>query len=159
MGLEVFSKNDFEQLITWISSDELNYLWGGPTYSYPLTYQQIVTHCRQPEVMPFIFKVAGQNAGFIELFHVSDEHYRICRVFIANEYHGQGLSKEMVESVIVKAQADFGCEIISLAVFDHNTVAKNCYKSLGFNIVATELGTRSYKGKVWNLVRMEKRLS
>ena len=158
MDLEVFTGNDFEQLISWISSDELNYLWGGPAYSYPLTYEQIATHCNQSEVMPFIFKVAGQNAGFIELFHVSDKHYRICRVFISNEYRGQGLSKEMVESVVVKAQADFGCEIISLAVFDHNVIAKNCYKSLGFNVVTTELGTRSYKGKEWDLVRMEKRL-
>jgi RimJ/RimL family protein N-acetyltransferase len=158
MGLEAFTGNDFEQLINWISSDELNYLWGGPTYSYPLTYEQIGAHCSQSEVTPFLFKVAGQNAGFIELFRVSDDHHRICRVFISNEYRGQGLSKEMVESVFVKAQVNFGCKTLSLAVFDHNIVAKNCYKSLGFNVVSTELGTKSHKGKEWDLVRMEKRL-
>lgn len=158
MELEAFTENDFEQLIRWISSDELNYLWGGPAYSYPLTHEQIATHCGQSEVMPFIFKVAGQNAGFIELFRVSNAHYRICRVFISNEYRGQGLSKAMVGNVVVKAQIDFGCKTLSLAVFEHNRVAKNCYKSLGFNLVATETGIRSYNGKEWDLVRMEKRL-
>lgn len=158
MVLCAFTENDVEQLINLISSEELNYLWGGPTYSYPLTYQQIATHCSQSEVMAFIFQVSGENVGFIELFHVSGAHYRICRVFISNEFRGLGLAKKMVNAVLIKAQHYFACNKISLAVFNHNLVAKNCYQSLGFEVVCTELGTRSYKGKQWDLVRMEKQL-
>ncbi|GLS92059.1 N-acetyltransferase [Psychromonas marina] len=158
MALVTFTDKDFKQLIDWISCDELNYLWAGPTYSYPLTVQQITTHCDQPEVFPFLFQVSGRNAGFIELYRVADDHYRICRVFIANEYRGHGLSKQMMANIIVKAQVKFNCKLLSLAVFEHNIVAKNCYLALGFDVVDTEIGTRVYKEKSWNLVRMQKQL-
>ncbi|MBE4617175.1 hypothetical protein BOO90_19505 [Vibrio navarrensis] len=39
-----------------------------------------------------------------------------------------------------------------------NTVARKCYESFGFEVVSTEIGTRSFNGKLWDLVRMEKRL-
>ena len=158
MTLSRFSKHDYAQLISWINSEELNYLWGGPTYDYPLTNEQITDHCQQKEVSAFMLKLEGKNAGFIELFHVANNHYRICRVFIDNKFRGQGLAKDMITSLLKIAKNDLTCDRISLAVFEHNEVAKKCYQSLGFNIIATELGTRSFKGKMWNLVRMEKSL-
>lgn len=158
MRLEAFTDNNFNQLIHWINSEELNYLWGGSTYSYPLTYSQIMSHCSQLKVIPFIFVVSGINVGFIELFHVSDSHYRICRVFIADEYRGKGLSKKMIESTIAKAHIIFHCNVISLAVFSHNIVAKKCYASLGFKEVSIELDVRRCVDKPWDLIRMEKQL-
>jgi len=164
MELLPFKENDYGQLIDWISSEKLNYLWGGPTYAYPLTHEQIAKHCSQPEANPFMFKVAGNNAGFIELFYVSGSyvagtHYRIARVFIADAYKGQGLAKSLIKLILAKAETDFHCKTISLAVFDHNLVAKSCYQSLGFEVISTESGTRSFQGKKWDLLRMEKRLT
>jgi len=159
MELFPFKENDYEQLIDWISSEKLNYLWGGPTYAYPLTHEQIAKHCSQPEANPFMFKVAGNNAGFIELFYVAGTHYRIARVFIADEYKGQGLAKQLMKLILEKAETDFHCKTISLAVFEQNIVAKSCYQSLGFKVISTESGTRSFQGKQWDLLRMEKRLT
>ncbi|HCJ7061350.1 TPA: GNAT family N-acetyltransferase, partial [Vibrio cholerae] len=39
MNLEEFQESDFDLLIKWIDSDELNYLWGCPAYVFPLTYE------------------------------------------------------------------------------------------------------------------------
>ncbi|MCD6671099.1 GNAT family N-acetyltransferase [Vibrio cholerae] len=158
MNLEEFQESDFDLLIKWIDSDELNYLWGGPAYVFPLTYEQIHSHCSKAEVFPYLLKVKGRHAGFVELYKVTDEQYRICRVFISNAYRGQGLSKSMLMLLIDKARLNFSATKLSLGVFEQNTVARKCYESLGFEVVSTEIGTRAFNGKLWDLVRMEKRL-
>ncbi|MGB5120359.1 MAG: hypothetical protein WBO13_05125, partial [Vibrio fluvialis] len=53
LTLTPFTAADYPQLIGWIDSDELNYLWGGPNYQFPLTVEQIEAHCAQPQVHPF----------------------------------------------------------------------------------------------------------
>jgi RimJ/RimL family protein N-acetyltransferase len=158
MILKPFLSSDYELLIRWISSAELNYLWGGPTLEYPITREQITEHCAKPEVNPYVLIVDGKEAGFVELYQVSDRHYRICRVFIANEFRGQGLSTIMLKVLISKAKEEFDCSGLSLAVFAHNAPAIACYESLGFKVVTREEGSLSYNGESWDLLRMEKSL-
>ncbi|EHK9055017.1 GNAT family N-acetyltransferase [Vibrio vulnificus] len=158
MELRAFEKEDYDLLIGWIDSDELNYQWGGPNFEFPLTSVQISKHCSQPEVFPFVFVVSGQNAGYVELFKVSESHFRICRVFVSGSYRGQGISKLMLGQLITLAKEEFNANLLSLAVFERNVVAKNCYESLGFSVTSIENGTRSFDGEVWGLIRMERRL-
>jgi len=158
MELRAFEKEDYELLIGWIDSDKLNYLWGGPKFEFPLNFEQISRHCTQPEVLPFIFVVSGGNAGYIELFKVAESHFRICRVFVSNGFRGQGLSKQMLGQLIELAKEKYTTNVLSLAVFEQNTVARNCYESLGFSVTSYEVGTRSFEGEDWGLLHMEKRL-
>ncbi|RQW63709.1 GNAT family N-acetyltransferase [Vibrio viridaestus] len=158
MELRAFEKEDFDLLISWISSDELNYQWGGSKFSFPLDFAQLSQHCAQPEVIPFIFVVSGQSVGYVELVKVTESHFRICRVFVSNRFRGQGMSKSMLNQLIKLAKMEYQARTVSLAVFDRNTVAKNCYKSLGFVITSKQIGTRSFNGEVWDLLLMEKRL-
>ncbi|MDV6251088.1 GNAT family N-acetyltransferase [Vibrio sp. EA2] len=156
MKLVEFKQAHFDLLVEWIKTDELNYLWGGPAYTFPLTATQIKRHCAQPEVHPYLFSVNDQNAGFIELYKVSDDHYRICRVFISDAFRGLGLAKEMMSLAIEKARKDLSAEMLSLAVFEHNTAARKCYEALGFTTLTIESGTRYFNGESWKLLRMEK---
>ncbi|MCG9702124.1 GNAT family N-acetyltransferase [Vibrio natriegens] len=156
MKLTEFKQSHFKQLVEWIKTDELNYLWGGPAYTFPLTQTQIKRHCAQAEVHPYLVTMNNDNVGFIELYKVTEDHYRICRVFISEEFRGQGLAKKMMTLVIDKARNDLSAEILSLAVFEHNTAARKCYESLGFKTLTVESGTRYFNGKSWKLLRMEK---
>ncbi|WP_146490139.1 GNAT family N-acetyltransferase [Vibrio sp. T20] len=158
MELRAFEKEDYELLINWIDSDKLNYLWGGPKFEFPLNLEQISRHCSQPEVLPFIFVVSGVNAGYVELFKVDESHFRICRVFVSNDFRGQGISKKMLGQLVELAKEEYTTNVLSLAVFEQNTVARNCYESLGFSVTSSEVGTRSFEGEEWGLLRMEKRL-
>lgn len=158
MELRAFETEDYELLINWIDSDKLNYLWGGPKYEFPLNFEQISQHCSQPEVFPFIFVVSGESAGYVELFKVSEFHFRICRVFVSNVFRGQGISKQMLGQLIELAKANYAASVLSLAVFEQNTVARNCYESLGFAITSYEVGMRPFEGEEWGLLHMEKRL-
>lgn len=158
MELRAFAKQDYELLISWIDSDKLNYQWGGPKFDFPLDLAQISQHCSQPEVFPFIFVVSGVNAGYIELCKLTPSHFRICRVFVSRRFRGQGVAKQMMCQLINLAQAKYQASKLSLAVFEQNTAAMNCYQSLGFSVTEREIGTRSFEGQQWTLLRMEKRL-
>ena len=163
MALIDFTEQDYPLLVQWIDSEELNYLWGGPGYHYPLTGQQIAQHCQQPEVSPFLFCVDQKPAGFVELFQVSPTEARICRVFIAPEFRGKGYSPQMLESLIHTAKTDKKLKTLTLAVFEHNQSAIASYTSLGFSIYQRESSFTSeqhpfFNDKHWHLLRMKKSL-
>lgn len=158
MELVPFTEKDFEVLLGWIDSEQLSYQWGGPLYAHPLTTEQIASHCGKPEVNSYLFQVDGQKAGFIELRHLEAKKYRLCRVFLAEPFRGRGLSKILVTSAIEKAQSRFGCNELSLAVFEPNTSARQCYLGLGFVEVDKIQGSRSFNGEVWHTIEMQKRL-
>jgi RimJ/RimL family protein N-acetyltransferase len=158
MELRAFEKEDHDLLIGWIDSDKLNYQWGGPNFEFPLDSVQISKHCSQEQVFPFIFVVSGQSAGYVELFKVSDSHFRICRVFVSDSFRGKGISKHMLGQLVDLAKEKYSASLLSLAVFERNIVARNCYESLGFTVTAHENGSRSFDGEVWGLLRMERRL-
>ncbi|EKO3802634.1 GNAT family N-acetyltransferase [Vibrio harveyi] len=155
MELRAFEKEDYELLISWIDSDKLNYLWGGPKFEFPLSFEEISRHCSQPEVLPFIFVVSEESTGYVELFKVDESHFRICRVFVSNRFRGQGISKQMLGQLIDLAKEKYTASVISLAVFEQNTVARNCYESLGFSVTSYEVGTRSFECEEWSLLHME----
>ncbi|MDP5253022.1 MULTISPECIES: GNAT family N-acetyltransferase [unclassified Vibrio] len=158
MELRAFEKRDHHLLISWIDSDKLNYQWGGPNFEFPLDSTQISKHCSQPDVFPFIFVVSGQSAGYIELFKVTESHFRICRVFVSVSFRGKGISKLMLGQLIDLAKEKHSANLLSLAVFEQNTVAIHCYESLGFTVTSYEKGSRFFDGEAWGLLRMEKRL-
>ncbi|TFH89745.1 GNAT family N-acetyltransferase [Vibrio ouci] len=158
MALRAFEKTDYDLLIRWIDSEELNYQWGGPNFDFPLDSNQLDKHCAKPEVISFVFVHEGSSAGYVELFRLSESKLRVCRVFISNEFRGQGIAKRMLEQLIELAQIEHNAQVLSLAVFERNTVAKNCYESLGFQVTSHQSGTRSFDGEAWDLLLMEKRL-
>ncbi|WP_422109372.1 hypothetical protein [Vibrio fluvialis] len=64
----------------------------------------------------------------------------------------------MIELAIGVAAEQLNAGLLSLAVFEHNAVARHCYQQLGFVETQREQGTRSFNGHRWNLVHMEKTL-
>ncbi|GEA61527.1 GNAT family N-acetyltransferase [Vibrio comitans] len=158
MEFIVFEESDYAQLIDWIDSKELNYLWGGPAYEYPLSHSQIKRHCAQESVFPFLARHEGQSVGFIELYRASPSEFRVCRVFIASEFRGLGLAQEMVRLATEKAHVEFNANLLTLNVFSHNGSAIKCYENLGFVTTSTQVGDREFEEKVWELSTMEKRL-
>lgn len=153
-----FEPQHYPLLMEWIDSDELNYLWGGPQFEYPLTVEQLETHYGKQAPSPFLFVVNDEMVGFIELFKVSDCEQRLCRVFIHPTCRGKGYANTMLELAIAKAKMAEEPQLLSLAVFAHNQSAISCYEKLGFKPYETISGLRFFKGKNWDLIRMSQRI-
>lgn len=159
MHLEKFTTMDYALLVNWISTEEFNYLWGGPIYEYPLTEQQIITHVTRPEVTPFILRHGDKNIGYIELLQESQTTYRLCRVLIGDKaQRGKGYGKVLVELAIDHAKSVLDAKKVNLAVFGHNKRAITCYQSLGFKVTNEETDLRIFNDQNWTLLYMTKGL-
>ncbi|GAB6262142.1 GNAT family N-acetyltransferase [Photobacterium sp. CCB-ST2H9] len=157
--LEPFTPQDYSLLIDWIADEEFNLLWGGPVYQFPLTVDQIEHHVSRPEIHPFLFHVAGQVKGYVELNQKHPKRCRLCRVLIVNESdRGKGYGRALVEAALEKARVEFGAEEVSLAVFEHNFSAVSCYRGAGFDIYQADQAIRVFEGQPWTLLQMRKQL-
>ncbi|EGA68937.1 putative acetyltransferase [Vibrio sinaloensis DSM 21326] len=157
MPLVPFKTADFRQLVDWIDSPELNYLWGGPAYDYPLTQEQIRQHTEQSAVSPFLFYHDLKLAGFVELFHQSSEVARVCRVFVDDKFRGQGVAQTMLYELIAMAK-EMGYRQLDLCVFANNASAIRCYQALGFAEYQRDHKSREFSGEKWTLIFMKKTL-
>ncbi|WP_033581054.1 GNAT family N-acetyltransferase [Dickeya chrysanthemi] len=111
-----FTPADYPRLIRWIDNAELNLLWGGPTYAFPITLAQISEHLANPQFAPYLFEHQGDIVGFVELSQVEQHHSRLCRVFIDPVYRGRGLARTMLQAAIRQAVERFEAQAVSLSL-------------------------------------------
>lgn len=156
MRLELFEQTDCSVLIEWIPTKEFNLLWGGPLYKWPITIDQISEHQKESAVISFWLVSGSKKLGFIEIFKVSDEEYRLCRIIISEQAgRGKGYGSRLIQLASAYAQDELNAKTISLAVFEHNARAIKCYESLGFKAFVRETGVSSFNGEDWPLLRMK----
>lgn len=156
MHLVPFIKKDYPLLIQWIKTEAFNLLWGGPLYQWPINIEQIGIHQKKDSVTAFVAVENEEKIGFIELVNISDHHYRLCRVLIADEsLRGKGYGRKLVQLAIEYASQTLGADRLSLAVFTKNKKAFHLYQSLGFRTIPKKPDFREFKGERWPLRHME----
>lgn len=163
--LEYFDHNDFDQLIKWISSEELLINWAGSLFNFPLTRTSMewyLSDTNDPEksdalVYKVIEEETGETVGHISLGGISRKNRsaRISRVLIGNEKSkGKGYCKQMIKAILKIGFEDLKLHRISLGVYDFNLSALKCYQSSGFVIEGTMRDVLLYKEKWWSLIEM-----
>ncbi|MDV5170238.1 GNAT family N-acetyltransferase [Photobacterium rosenbergii] len=160
MRLVSFSQEDMDVLLNWVHSPELNHLWSGDRFTFPLDKYQLSNHLICEEVTPMILHENGQRFGYIELFRESATTYRLCRVLIGEpSSRGKGHGRRMVELAIEHARTQLNAENLKLTVFEHNRQARRCYESLGFEVYERKPGFVAANGESWTALYMKKVLT
>jgi RimJ/RimL family protein N-acetyltransferase len=163
--LEYFERSDFEQLIQWISDEELLMNWSGSLFSFPLTMSSMDWYIQDVNKLPgseaYIYRAVetdtGEVVGHISLGGLSQKNRagRISRVLVGSAAaRGKGYCRQMVEAVLKIGFEELKLHRISLGVYDFNTAAIKCYQKAG---MVTEGVTRDcllFKGQWWSLVEM-----
>ena len=96
--LEPFTENDFENLISWITSERELVQFAGPIFSYPLTKNQLNDYLTKEDLIPkkIVDIESGEVIGHCEL-NFLNEFPRLARILIGNKkYRGKGLGKQLV---------------------------------------------------------------
>jgi RimJ/RimL family protein N-acetyltransferase len=70
---------------------------------------------------------------------------------------GRGYGKELVAILVRFAFVALDFELLSLNIYDFNTPAVDCYKSIGFRQTEIQEGAREFQGELWSLLTMELR--
>lgn len=163
--LEYFGKEDFKQLIEWISSEHLMINWAGSLFKYPLTEDSLEWYIEDTNNLDssdvFIYKAVdintGETVGHVSLGSVSTKNKaaRISRVLIGSSLHkGKGICKDMINAVLKIGFEDLKLHRISLGVYDFNRSAIRCYESCGFVKEGLMRDVLKYEDHYWSLLEM-----
>ncbi len=163
--LEYFGKEDFKQLIEWISSEHLMINWAGSLFKYPLTEDSLDWYIEDTNNLDssdvFIYKAVdintGETVGHVSLGSVSTKNKaaRISRVLIGSSRHkGKGICKDMINAVLKIGFEDLKLHRISLGVYDFNRSAIRCYESCGFVKEGLMRDVLKYEDHYWSLLEM-----
>jgi ribosomal protein S18 acetylase RimI-like enzyme len=79
-------------------------------------------------------------------------HHHLGRLAVNPKQRGQGLAKIFITKILEQAFLDQSAKGASLFVFKDNTVANQCYRSLGF--IKIEYPVQPFPGNMQNSVYM-----
>ena len=159
--LEKFGKEDFNQLIEWIDTEELLIHWAGNLFRFPLTPERLdwyIQDTNEAGADAFIYKAVdtttGESVGHISLGGLSYKNRaaRISRVFVART--GEGICRKMVTAVLKIGFGELKLHRISLGVYNDNPAAVKCYERCGFKIEGTNRDILRYKNDWWSMIEM-----
>lgn len=154
--LEKFEKEMYQQLISWVESEEDLMLFAGPKFTFPLTKQQLESSLSDQKRFAFQVINQGNNLpiGHCE-FSLTDQTVVLGRILIGDKfYRGKGLGKIIVTELLDFIKLKIDRQKIELNVFDFNIGAIKCYEKVGFKINHDKKTEVIFNGEIWNLLNM-----
>lgn len=158
-----FHESHFQHVIREISDAAFLMQWGGPTFQYPLTVNQLESYKATGDapdapvrIYTAIHRTSGLPAGHIALGGIDLENHsaRIGKVLIAKENRGMGMGKKMVKEVLAVGFQELCLHRISLGVFDFNISAIKAYEKAGFQKEGLLRDVRKMGDAYWSLWEM-----
>lgn len=149
--LQKFDKQDYQNLITWIDSEEMLIRIAGRQMNFPVTEKQLDLSQIDPNRHAFSIINTGTNLsiGHCELY-LLDNSAKIDRVIIGDaSMKGKGLCHLLITLLL-----DYGFNIlnqhkIELNVFDWNVAAIRCYEKAGLTKNADKTMAFETNGENW----------
>lgn len=163
--LEYFTKEDFQQLIDWIDTEDLLTNWAGSLFSFPLTHHSLdwyLDESNDPDnsdalIYKAVSSVSGKTVGHISLGSISRKNSsaRISRVLVGDHsYKGKGVCSSMVNAILKIGFEQLKLHRIALGVYSFNEKAIGCYKKSGFVVEGVMRDVLWNNDKYWSLVEM-----
>ncbi|MEP6513720.1 MAG: GNAT family protein [Parafilimonas sp.] len=154
--LERFDKNDYDDLISWIDSEETLMQIAGPIFSFPLTHEQLDESLQNKN--RFAFNVidldTNENIGHCEIY-LTDVSAKLDHIIIGKELQrGKGVGKQIVNALVEFVFNNFDRSKIELNVFDWNVAAIKSYEKVGFKINPDKKLEQKIKGQTWTAFNM-----
>ncbi len=154
--LEKFDSSSYDKLISWIDSPEALMQFAGPSYSFPLTKEQLEKSASDPN--RHAYKVVDTNSnnaiGHAEI-HLTTNGAILRRILIGDSnMRGKGLCSPVVDQLLQIVFGELNQDRVELNVFDWNTGAIKCYEKAGFIINPDKVLERTVNGKTWFALNM-----
>ncbi len=141
--LEYFTRNDFNQLIEWVNTEDLLTNWAGSLFKFPLSEAALDWYIEGTNDMAtsdvFVYKGVdsdtGETLGHISVGSISHSNKtaRISRVLVGNTKHrGKGICTGMLNALLKITFEEMKLHRVSLGVYDFNHAAIRCYEKCGF---------------------------
>lgn len=149
LRLRPYKSCDSKHIADWIKNEETFVKWGGERFgSYPINAKIIDDKYRLNngdcvEEDNFYPMTAFDDSGVVGHFIMryingNNKILRFGWVIVDDTQRGKGYGKQMLELGLKYAFEISGVEKVTIGVFENNIPAYKCYKSIGFNEIATD---------------------
>ncbi|RNF40782.1 GNAT family N-acetyltransferase [Planococcus salinus] len=162
--LRKFERQDFSQLIDWITSPEFLLQWGGANFDFPLTEEQLEKYLsettgEEPAILAFtvVHQKTGNAIGHISLAKIDrkNKSARVGRVLVGDEsVRGQGIGQQMMNKIVQIGFDGLQLHRVTLGVYDFNKPAIACYEKVGFKKEGLLRDVSRINGGYWSLWEM-----
>ena len=154
-----FSENDFDNLISWITSKEELIQFAGPIFEFPLSQEQLQKYISDSNVIAYKVMYANEHIGHAEINLTERSLPKLCRILIGNKnYRGKGLGLQLVELLLQICKEEFNANLVELNVYDWNEKAIKCYERAGFQFNREKQREIIVEGKKWVSLNMIKKI-
>ncbi|MBL0135947.1 MAG: GNAT family N-acetyltransferase [Chitinophagaceae bacterium] len=156
LRLETFDKDSYEELISWIGSEEELMQFAGPAFTFPLTKEQLETSVNDKNRFSFkvVNSITNVTIGHAEIY-LTDHSAYLGRIIIGDkEQRGKGLGQQIVNLLLDFVFSTFDKTKVELNVFDWNVGAIKCYEKVGFVINPNKKIERQIKNEIWTAINM-----
>ncbi len=161
LRLRPYKESDAKYIINWIKDEKLFYMWSANKFQYPLTEDQLAKYKENYDKdengwITTAIDEKGKPVGhfLMRMADYENESIHMGFIVVDPEIRGKGYGKEMLELAIKYAFEILKVSRITLAVYDTNPSAHNCYKSIGFvdeNYIEKNF---QYKDEMWGTYYM-----
>jgi len=140
--LEKFTEADFGQFISWMDTEKFMYQFGGASFSFPVTVEQLNKYAADPahRIFRVIDSATNRTIGHGSISHhnVKNKSARLCRILIANEQdRSKGYGRELIQALLKICFEELALHRVDLGVIEYNEAAIRCYQNCGFRIEGT----------------------
>ncbi|HMC87036.1 MAG TPA: GNAT family protein [Chitinophagaceae bacterium] len=152
-----FDKTGYNQLIAWVTNEEMLMQFAGPGFHFPLTAEQIKQSLLDKKRIAYkILHVADQKIiGHAEIVYQDGSSALLSSIFIGDlAYREKGLAQPLMNKLLNIAFGNPAIEEVSLNVFDWNVPAIKSYKKAGLQVNEGKTLTRHVKDKTWIALNM-----
>ncbi|MBO4510746.1 MAG: GNAT family N-acetyltransferase [Lachnospiraceae bacterium] len=167
LRLRPYKKQDSEKIASWLKDEDIFWKWGGERFgTYPISAADIDKKysgengdCEEYD--NFYPMAAFTDDGVVGSFimrYVNGDHntVRFGWVVVDETKRGNGYGKRMLELGLEYAFKILKAKKVTIGVFENNTPAYACYKSLGFKEDEGKEIVRNIKGEDWKLIELYK---
>lgn len=150
--LEQSTTADIDHLMTWFTGRNDITIWGGPSFRYPFSRESFYEDIYWGRMATFSLR---DPSGTLAAFGQAYERFgriNLARLVANPSMRGCGVGKRLIGKLMMTSRGLFSCDEYSLFVFRENTVAYECYKSMGF-VVADYPEETSYADVCFYLTR------
>lgn len=151
-----YERKNYPLLISWIEDEEALMQFGGPTFTFPLTIEQLDRSMADKNRTAFhvVDEDTNEIIGHCETYQL-EFSIKFARILIGDKrYRGKGLCQPIMKALIDFATKNYPGQRIELNVFDWNTGAIKCYEKVGFKINPLQVLERKVKGQTWKALNM-----
>lgn len=148
---------DFSWLQQWVTDPKALFTFAGPSWSFPLTMEQIIHHQQKFPYKQLYVAVNETDAPFaIGEIITNEEHSpRLGRLLVADPAtRRMGLGEKFIRELIDKLIQLHGATEVCLFVLEENLIAIRTYKKIGFRFSEEKIPDMVFENKNLSLIHI-----